>query len=84
MSNDNKPEITFRDGAMKASIWRNETHDGGAYYTTRIVNAYKDDAGKWRDSDRFTSVELLKIAELARSAYSHIGYLRDKDQRLRA
>ena len=71
-----KPFHTFRDGTIKATIWRNSTDDGKAFYSVEIVRGYKDQNDQWQDSTSFTGNELLRVAELARDAYRFI-----RDQR---
>lgn len=76
MSNqNNSPEDTLRDGSIKATIWRNEG-DKGPYYTTTLARTYEDRSGKVKDSQSFSSGDLLKVGELARQAYHRSGELR--------
>lgn len=74
MAND-KPIDTLRDGALKATIWRNENKEG-AFYSTTLSRTYKDDGGKYRDSHSFASNEMLRVAELARRSHNRVIQLR--------
>ena len=70
-----QPVETIRDGSLKATIWQNEG-DHGPYYTTTLAKTYEDRAGKPQDTHSFTGPELLRIAELARTAYARSVSLR--------
>lgn len=49
---NSKPVETIRDGAIKASIWKNEG-EKGPFYSVKITRTYTDDAGNYHDSDSF-------------------------------
>ena len=66
-----KPIDTIRDGALKASIWKN-TGENGDYYAVRLTRTWRDEQGEYHDSDRFSPSELLRIARLAGIAYDEI------------
>ena len=63
------PADTLRDGHLKASIWRNEG-ERGAFYSTTLARTYEDKDGNLRDSTSFAMHDLLRVSELALSAYS--------------
>lgn len=80
MTKPNQPEETLRDAHLKASIWRNES-EKGVYHTTTLARTYEDKDGKLKDTQSFSKNDLLKVAELARSAYGRINELqRDRSQ----
>ena len=70
MAND-KPVDTIRDGALKATIWRNETKEG-AFYSTTLSRTYKDEHGNYHDSHSFASNEMLRVGELARRSHNRV------------
>ncbi len=72
------PADTLRDGNVKATIWKNEG-DKGAYYSTTFSRTYKDDKGEYRETQSFSSNDLLRISELAREAHHHTKELRQRD-----
>lgn len=74
-STTNQPVETFRDGSLKATIWQNQG-ENGPYFTTTLAKTYEDRDGKLRDTFSFTGSELLRVAELARTAYAHSTALR--------
>ncbi|ADM09228.1 hypothetical protein PB2503_05787 [Parvularcula bermudensis HTCC2503] len=64
-----KPELTLRDGAIKAAIWRN-SGTGGDFFTTSISRTYRDEkSGEFKDTNSFTGSDLLKVSALAQEAY---------------
>ena len=71
MAND-KPVETLRDGALKATIWRNQGKDGD-FYTTTLSRTYQDkETGQYRDSHSFASNEMLRVAELSRRSHNRV------------
>lgn len=71
MESTTRPIETFRDGRLKASIWRNEGKEGD-YHSVTFAKTYEDKNGKLQDSHSFTGSELLRVAELAREAHACI------------
>jgi len=69
------PADVLRDGPLKASIWRNEG-EKGPYYSTTFSRTYQDQEGNYRDTSSFVGGDNLKIAELARLAYSRSNEMR--------
>lgn len=70
-----EPVDTIRDGAIKASIWKNES-ERGPYFATTISRSYKNADGDWKESRSFNASDLLKVAEVARQAYARTNDLR--------
>lgn len=77
-TNENKPIDTIRDGALKATIWKNTT-EKGHFYSVDITRTYKvgDD---FKDSHSFSGSEPLQVARLADLAYDKIADLRQQDR----
>ena len=71
---NNTPIEVIRDGALKASIWKNRG-ENGTYLKVKFSGAYQKD-GEWCETDSFTGRELLVISELARQAYCFGANLR--------
>ncbi|WOI52571.1 hypothetical protein [Parvularcula sp. LCG005] len=69
MSKKQLPEATIQDGAIKATIWRNEG-DNGPYFATTITRTYRDAAGNPKETNSLVGTDLLRAAELARGAYA--------------
>lgn len=79
-ANDQKgPEVTLRDGNIKASIWRNES-DGGPFRSVTFARTYEDRDGNPRDAHSFSGTDVLKVSELARQSYNKSRIL-DRDER---
>ena len=75
---NNGPVETLRDGAIKATIWRNEGEKDGekyVFFTTEISRTYTDDDGKYHDSYSMSAVQLLKQSHLALKAYDRVRKL---------
>tara|TARA_R110001599_G_scaffold25282_8_gene90576 strand:+ start:1919 stop:2260 length:342 start_codon:yes stop_codon:yes gene_type:complete len=77
-----QPADVIRDGNLKASIWRNEG-ESGPFYATSFARSYKDRDGEYRDTHSFVATDLLKLSELARTAYTRTNDLHreEKNQR---
>jgi 5-methylthioribose kinase len=81
-TNQNKPIDTLRDGALKATIWKNES-EKGAFYSVDISRTYKV-GEQFKDSYSFSGTEPLQVAHLAQQAYDRIGTLRQQDRQANA
>lgn len=73
-----RPVETLRDGGIKASVWRNEG-ENGPYYATSISRTYTDQEGNARDTNSFIGTDLLKVGEIARSAYERTREMRREE-----
>lgn len=71
------PADTIRDGALKATIWRNEGRNG-AFHNTTITKTYDGSDGQPRDGHSFSRVDLLKMGGLASLAAARVREL-DQD-----
>ena len=76
---NNKPADTLRDGAIKATIWKNPT-DNGSFYSVTFGRTYTDDQGTAKSTDNFSNGEVLRLAHLATKAYDRIAELRQQDK----
>jgi len=72
MSNTtNKPAHEIRYGAVKATIWVNETSVGTRHNVT-LGRLYKDADEQWRTSDSLGREDLLLAAKVLDLAHSWI------------
>ena len=78
-SEPREPAEVIRDGNLKASIWRNDG-EKGPFYATTFARTWRDEEGQYRDSSSFVASDLLKLSELARSAYTRTNALRREDR----
>lgn len=77
---DNKPRPkNIRDGDIKASIWRNES-DKGVFHTVSLARTYEDKEGNLRDTNNYRGADLLRVAEVARQAYTRSRAM-DREER---
>ncbi len=74
----NPPIDTLRDGALKATIWRN-FGDHGTFYSVELSRTYMQGEA-YRDSHSFSGTEPLQVARLAQLAYDRIAELREADK----
>jgi multidrug resistance efflux pump len=78
----NRPADTLRDGSLKATIWKRQG-ESGDYYATDLARTYTDREGNLRDSRSFGSNDLLRVSELAKSAYHRTNELRREQAQAR-
>ncbi len=78
----NGPAATIRDANLKATIWRNEGEER-PFYATSFTRTYKDQDGAYRDTSSFVGADLLKLSELARTAYARTNELAREDREQR-
>jgi len=69
-TNNNKPTHEIRIGAVKATIWRNETANGPRHNVT-FGRLYKE-GEEWRTSESFGRDDLLTLAKVADIAHTWI------------
>lgn len=71
----NKPAATIRDGAMKATIWKNEGEKGD-FYSVDLTRSYKQ-GDEWKETTKgFSGLDLFKATNLLTLAYNRIIELR--------
>lgn len=78
MTTNTKPIETLRDGALKATIWKTFGEKGN-FFRVRLTRSWKDDAGKYHDSDSFVGTEILRASRLLAQAYDRAIALRRSD-----
>ncbi len=66
----NKPANTARYGAIKCTIWRNDSRNG-PFYSTVITRSYKE-GEDWRESPSFGLEDLPTVAKAALDAHSWV------------
>lgn len=67
----NAPVEVLRDGALKATIWRNEG-EKGSFFSTTLSKTFELN-GAPKDGYSLNRSDLLGISELARQAYHCMG-----------
>ena len=70
LANHNQPAHEIRLGAVKATIWRNETSVGTRYNVT-VSRIYKDEE-EWKSTDSFGRDDLLPLAKTLDLAHTWI------------
>lgn len=62
----NKPYESFKDGAVKVSLWEQTGKQGQSFLTASVGKLYKDPKpGQWREGRSFTADDLLKLQALS-------------------
>ena len=75
----NKPTKTLRDGAISATIWKNEG-EKGIYYSVDLSRSYKNGNDEWKETNSYSGADLLKVSHLAARAYDEIAGFVEKDK----
>ena len=65
-----KPAHEIRIGAVKATIWENQT-DRGVRHNVTVSRLYKSDE-EWKQTDSFGRDDLLLVAKVVDQAHSWI------------
>jgi hypothetical protein len=76
MSTNQKPILTIRDGALKASIWENMTDDNKTFHSVTFGRTFTDAENNAKTASSFSGGDILKIARLADKAYDRIAEIR--------
>ena len=66
-----RPVHEIRLGAVKATIWPNETVNG-MRYSTSFSRLYKTDSGEWRQTESFGRDDLPLLTKVADQAHDWI------------
>jgi len=69
-SKKNRPAHEIRLGAIKATIWANETQNG-IRHNVNVTRLYKD-GDDWKTSDSFGRDDLPLVAKVANMAHTWI------------
>lgn len=77
-TNGNRPAAAVRDGALKATVWRNDS-ESGPWYSVDLIRSYRTDAG-WQDTTSLRSDDLPRVAFLTQRAYEAVRELREADR----
>ena len=75
----NQPFDKIRDGALTATIWKNE-HEKGVAYSVEFDRIYTDQEGNYQNSKSFSGAEILRVARLAEKAYDAIAEAKTEDR----
>jgi hypothetical protein len=73
-----KPAQSFRYGAIKCVIWKNEGRNG-SFYNTVITRSYKE-GDDWKDSSSFGQEDLPTVAKAALDAHTYVQEQLAKDR----
>lgn len=71
MSDNNKPVHRIRLSRISASIFKNESQEGKAFYSTQFDRSYLD-GEEWKHTRSFSRDDLLLLAKVADMTHSWI------------
>ena len=63
-----RPFQSFHLGRITAAVWANEA-DRRTYYAVTFARTYRDEAGRYHDTDSFGRDDLPLVAKLAEQAH---------------
>ena len=70
---ENKPEVTYRAGAVSCSIWKIsvKTKDGKTFdnLSVTIQRGYKDKEGNWKNTDSLKTADIPKAQLVLSKAF---------------
>ena len=78
----NKPEIVFKVGAVRASLFQNTiTHNGHEVVLPKVILEvrYKDKTGQWQGTNSFSLNELPKAILALQKSFDYLTTRRDSD-----
>ncbi|MBS3175902.1 hypothetical protein J4457_01560 [Candidatus Woesearchaeota archaeon] len=75
---NNKPEKTFRAGAISATIWNNTAQNKEGLVTTysnvTFERCYKDTQGQWKSTNALRINDLPKAQAVLQRAYEYLVF----------
>ncbi len=75
------PVERFNDGAVKASIFRNVSKEGRAFFNVTFARLYTDPkTGQIAEMQSFLGTDILKVRRLADQAYYAVDRLRKQER----
>lgn len=66
----NKPIKKIRLWPVTISVWENSTKEGGTFNTFSFERTYKDDEGKWQNTQSMRRQDLLVLAKACEQAFT--------------
>ncbi len=75
-----RPVATLRDGALCASIWRNESSENVTFFTCDISRTYTDANGNYGNSNSLSAEQLLRASHLSLKAYDRTRGLQQAER----
>ena len=70
-----RPIRVIRDGSIASSVWERPSQDG-PNYSAKVVRNWKDEDGKFHESNSYSEYDLPRLAEVARNTCDVISGLR--------
>ena len=67
----NRPEKTFKAGAVEAAVWNNET-DKGAFKSVQLSRSYKGGDGSWKTTGSLRATDIPKARLVLDKAFEYL------------
>ena len=61
-----RPIRTIKDGAISASVWERQSDDG-PQYSAKVVRKWRDEEGRFHESNNYSEYDLSRLADVARN-----------------
>ena len=74
------PLRAIRDGSLSSSIWPRQNDEGETFYTAKIVRNYRDNEGKFHETNSYSESDLRRLPDLARNTSDIMTALRHDQQ----
>ena len=71
MSGNDKPQVTYRAGAISASVWQNKPEGRRPFHTVRVQRSYRDGEDT-KYSDSFTLGDLANVQRVLAKAQEYV------------
>ncbi|MDZ4852065.1 MAG: hypothetical protein SGI77_22485 [Pirellulaceae bacterium] len=81
MAEKKKPTHEIRLGAIRATIWANETYLGDRWFNVTTSRSYKDDQGQWQETYSYAKNHLSDLRKAIDAADLWIEQNVDRSQR---
>ncbi len=65
MAEKKKPTHEIRLGAIRATIWANESSSGDRWFNLIIGRSYKDDQGQWHETNSYPESHVSDLCNAA-------------------
>jgi hypothetical protein len=69
MDEKREPSAKFRLGFVTAAVWKNSDN----FYNVTLQRSYKDDDGKWQNTDNLNHGDLLNASKVLERAEAWIA-----------
>lgn len=76
---NNEPVAKLRDRGLTVTVWKNEGDEDKIFYSANLSKSYKDSAEEWQETSSLNADDMLRAANLLKSAYNKILELKSNN-----